>query len=140
VIDPVTGVKRALSGWTGFGGTPYIDFDDENRYALILDYRQDFEQARVAWGMNIATRAERTLFNVNELDVYDEPITYNGFIETTRWYGLKMRILAENLPNLSQRRDRTVFLGERGLSPVDFREIEVGKEGVRITVALSGSF
>jgi hypothetical protein len=140
VMDPVTGVKRALSGEKGFGGTPYIDFRNENRYALIMDYRQDLESARVAWGLNVGMRARRALYNVNELDIYDEGITYNAFIETTRWLGLKLRLVGENLPNLKQARDRTVYTGLRDLSPVDFREQEVGREGVRVTFAVSGSF
>lgn len=140
VIDPVTGEHRMLSGNSGFGGTPYIDFRDENRYAFLADYRQDFEAARVAWGINIGMRAARFLYKVNELDVYNEGISPNAFIETTRWFGVKMRFLAENLPNLSQKRDRTVFTGARSLSTVDFREVSVAHEGVRLTFLVSGSF
>jgi len=140
VTDPVTGERRMLSGNSGFGGTPYIDFRDENEYAFIADYRQDLEQARVAWGVNLGMRAQRPLYKVNELDVYDEGISVNAFVETTRWFGLKLRFLAENIPNLSQRRDRTSYAGIRNLSAVDFREISVGREGVRLTFLTSGSF
>jgi hypothetical protein len=129
-----------LSGNRGFGGTPYIDFRDENEYALIADYRQDLAQARVAWGVNMGMRAKRPLYKVNELDVYDEGTSVNAFVETTRWFGLKLRFLAENIPNLSQRRDRTSYAGLRNLSAVDFREISVGREGVRLTFLTSGSF
>lgn len=140
VIDPVTGEPRMLSGNSGFGGTPYIDFRDENRYALIVDYRQDFESARVAWGVNMGMRAGRDLYKVNELDNYDEGISLNAFIETTRWFGVKMRFLAENLPNLSQQRDRLAFTGARDQSVIDFRELTVGHEGIRLTFMTSGSF
>ena len=140
VIDPVTGEHRMLSGNSGFGGTPYIDFRDENKYAFIAEYRQDLDAAKVAWGAYIGMRAERQLYKVNELDAYDEGISLNTFIETTRWFGMKLRFLAENLPNLSQQRDRTAFTGARSLSPVDFREVSVGKEGVRLTFLMSGSF
>jgi hypothetical protein len=140
VTDPVTGQSRRLSGGSGFGGTPYIDFRDENEYAFIADYRQDLEEARVAWGVNMGMRAKRPLYKVNELDVYDEGISLNAFVETTRWFGLKLRFQAENMPNLSQRRDRTSYAGLRNLSAVDFREISVGREGVRLTFLTSGSF
>ena len=83
---------------------------------------------------------DRPLYKVNELDVYDENTALNTFIETTRWLGLKLRLVGENLTHLDQVRDRTVFTGRRGLSPVDFREVETGKEGIRLTVSLSGSF
>jgi outer membrane receptor protein involved in Fe transport len=140
VTDPVTGQSRRLSGGSGFGGTPYIDFRDENEYAFIADYRQDLEEARVAWGVNMGMRAKRPLYKVNELDVYDEGISLNAFVETTRWFGLKLRFQAENMPNLSQRRDRISYAGLRDLSAVDFREISVGREGVRLTFLTSGSF
>ena len=140
VTDPVTGARRMLSGNSGFGGTPYINFRDENEYAFIADYRQDLEQARVAWGVNLGMRAKRPLFKVTELDVYDEGTSVNAFVETTSWFGLKLRFIEENLPNLSQRRDRTSYMGLRDLSAVDFREISVGREGVRLTFLTSGSF
>jgi hypothetical protein len=85
-------------------------------------------------------RAKRPLYKVNELDVYDEGISLNAFVETTRWFGLKLRFQAENMPNLSQRRDRISYAGLRDLSAVDFREISVGREGVRLTFLTSGSF
>ncbi len=140
VIDPVTGNHRVLSGERGFGGTPYIAFENENRYALIMDYRQDFEEARIAWGLNVAKRAKREVFKVNELDIYDEGFAFNGFIETTRWMGVKLRLIGENLSNLKQDRNRIIYTGERDLFPVDVRENNIGREGVRITLAMSGSF
>jgi hypothetical protein len=140
VVDPVTGNNRALSGNKGFGGNPYISFNSENRYALIFDYRQDFEVAKVAWGMNIGMRDERTLYNVNELDVYDEGIALNSFIETTRWFGLKLRLIGENLTDLSQVRNRITYTEKRDLSAIGSRELSKEFEGVRITFAMSGSF
>ena len=143
VVDPVTGEDRVLSGRKGFSGfsrTTNNAFRDDNQYALIFDFRQDFEQAKFAWGWVIRARSERTLFNVNELDIYDEDVEMDAFIETTRWLGLKMRIIGENLTNAKQLRDRTVFLGERNLSFVDFRELEKDRDGIRMILQLSGSF
>jgi hypothetical protein len=140
VTDPVTGQHRSLSGRKGFGGNPYISFRDQNRYALIIDYRQDFQQARVAWGWNAGTRDKRILYKVSELDVYDESVALNAFVETTRWFNLKMRVVAENITNMSQVRDRSVYSGERAMSTVNFRELETGNEGFRLTYSLSGSF
>jgi len=140
VIDPVTGAQRVLSSEPAFNGTPYILYRNENRYAVIFDYRQDFESARVAWGVNVGLRAKRPLFKVNELDIYNEGVGLNAFIETTRWLGLKTRVVVENIATLTEIRDRIVFLAERSLSAIDFRELEKGQEGVRVTLSLSGSF
>jgi hypothetical protein len=143
VVDPVTGSNRVLSGNKGFSGfsrTSNNAFRGDYEYALIFDFRQDFVQAKVAWGWVVRGRSQRTLFNVNELDVYDEGIESDAFIETTRWLNLKIRIIGENLTNARQQRNRTVFLGERDLSLVDFLEIEKDRDGRRVILQISGSF
>lgn len=143
VIDPVTEQGRVLSGNKGFSGfsrTSNNAFRDDNEYSLIFDFRQDFEEARAAWGWVVRARSERTLFNVNELDVYDEGIEVDAFIETTRWFGTRMALIGENLTNARQARDRIVYFGERDLTPVDFTELEVDRDGVRIILQLSGNF
>ena len=138
VVDPVTLKERVLSAETGTRRP--LPFRGENKYAFTLDFRQDFEAARVAWGWDLRTRAERPLFKVNELDVHDEGEELNVFIETTRWFGMKIRLHGQNLLNLSLLRDRAVFVGQRGLSSVDFRELHDSVEGRRIIFSLSGSF
>ena len=56
---------------------------------------------------------------MDEYDVYDEETDLNAFIETTRWFGIKTRLSWMNILDLAQSRDRTVYVGERELSPVD---------------------
>jgi outer membrane receptor protein involved in Fe transport len=57
VTDPVTGNKRVLS-MVGRNARP-LALDLENEYAYTIDFRQDFEVARVAWGWTLTDRAER---------------------------------------------------------------------------------
>ncbi len=80
------------------------------------------------------------LFIVNELDVFDEGTELNAFIETTRWFGVKIRFSALNILDFSQTRDRTGYVGERDLSPVAFRELRTLTNGSRILLTLSGVF
>jgi len=138
VEDPVTFEQRVLSGETE--SRRPLPFHGENRYAFTLNFRQDFDAARVAWGWDLRTRAERPLFKVNELDIYDEGVELNIFMETTRWFAMKIRLQAENLLDLSQLRDRSVFVGERDLSPVEFRELHDSVDGRRVVLSLAGSF
>jgi hypothetical protein len=143
VVDPVTDQDRVLSGEKGFSGfsrTSNNAFRDDNKYAFRFDYRQDFEEDRVAWGWVVRTRSKRTIFNVNELDIYDEGVEVDAFIETTRWLGMKVSIIGENLTNATQLRERSVFEGRRELSLIDFREVEDDRDGVRITLQFSGNF
>ncbi len=141
VVDPVTGRDRVLSAQGG--NTAYRSLMTGNRnirYFLRLDYRQDFEASRTAWGWTVAERDERPLFKVDELDVYDDEYAVDMFIETTRWWGVKLRVLGENMLDFKEWRDRTVFDGARDLSPVDFREIRHRRNGRKLTLSVSGSF
>ena len=139
VVDPVTGADRVLSA----GEIDYENFSifgNDNEYALTIDYRQDFEAAGMAWGWDISIQAERPLFKVNELDISEEGVGLNSFIETTRWLGMKVRLELNNLLDSTESRDRTIFTGARVLSSVARRQLEEGKDGREVVLSLSGSF
>jgi len=141
VTDPVTGENRILSGEGGQGGYRTLaNRNKNNRYFVQIDYRQDLEAERVAWGWVVVERAERPLFKVNELDVYNEGFAIDAFVETTRWLGIKIRLSAENVLDDIQKRDRTFYTGERDLSPLDFRLLSERYIGRRISLSLSGNF
>lgn len=138
VVDPVTGNNRVLSLQGGSGGG--IRFRNENRYAWFVEYRQDFQNAGVSWGWNMIERAERFLFKVNELEVFNEGMDINVFIETSRWFGVKMRITGENLLNFQEQRDRSIYLEERELSPLDSIQLRRRTRGAQLFFTVSGSF
>jgi hypothetical protein len=143
VTDPVTGSARKLTGRSEHQGPPNFMFTRDNNNDLIVDlaFRQDFQDAQVAWGWDIADRSERTWFKVNELNVYDEDgVEMNIFVETTRWLGVKIRLEASNLDDFVETRDRTLYTGRRGLSPVLRRELTNRTEGRRLTLTVSGAF
>jgi hypothetical protein len=138
VTDPVTGNDRVLSG-VGNPSKP-LTFEGEHRYAFAVGFRQDLEESRIAWGWDVRNRAEGQLFKVNELDVRDEGTELNVFLETTRWLGLKINLSGNNLLDLEQLRHRTIYVGERELTPIDRRELTDRTDGRRIVLTVSGSF
>jgi len=138
VVDPVTAQKRVLSSSGGFRSD--VVFRDENNHAYAVYYRQDFEAARVSWGMGLAKRAKRPVFKVNELDIFDDGFDLTAFIETTRWFGVNIKIEGQNLLNNIQNRDRTVYMGQRELSPITRRDIRIGDNGGRLFLIVSGTF
>ncbi len=144
VMDLVTGENRVLSGKNTLGtavAIPFRDNSDEYKYIYDIAFRQDFTAAQVAWGWDIADRAERILFKVNELDRIDERgLEFNAFVETTRWGGIKVRLDAENILNLAEGRNRTIYTGLRNLSDVARQEIRDRAKGHRLTLLFSGSF
>jgi hypothetical protein len=138
VTDPVTGFERELSG-EAEDGKPLV-FDVENRFVYAVNFRQDLEGPRFAWGGNVRRRGDRTAFRVNELVVYGDGLEFNLFVESTRWLGLKLRLEAANLTDFGQKRERILFAGERGLTPVDAIELQNITDGRRVVLSASGSY
>ena len=138
VVDPVTGSDRVLSGRGNFDKP--LSLDDQNRYAFALNFRQDFEAQRLAWGWELRKRGKRFEYRVNELVEYEDGLEANVFVEATRWWGLKMRLTAQNLTDFNQYRYRTIYTGERELSPLDVVEVRDRTDGIRVLLTLSGSF
>ena len=142
VTDPVTGRTRILSAaQVGFGGPPQVRFaDNGSRYIYDIAYRQDLEQLDMSWGVDFAMQSSRPQFKVNELEVYDEGTEINAFVETTRWFGIKLRLEGNNLLDYSEIRNRTIYAGERDLTPVASQIDRDRMAGRRIKLVLSGSF
>jgi hypothetical protein len=112
----------------------------ENDYVYSIDYRQDFELARVAWGFTLTERSEMPRFRVNELEIYDEGRSVNGFIETTRWLGIKIHFFAENILDFADTRERRIFSAERGLSPLQSITYRDQTRGPRVFLIFSGTY
>ncbi len=140
VEDPVTGEDRVFTSRRRFGRLFPLAFRVENQYAITVDFRQDFEEARVAWGWDVRTRGERPIFRVDELDIGDDGTEFNAFIETTRWFDLKIHFVAGNILDAPETRDRTVYVAERDLSPVERQEIRSRIRGFRVDLTVNGNF
>ena len=138
VVDPVTGEDRVLSVGSLSAGP--VVFEVENEYAYTIDYRQDIQGRQMAWGWGVWERAKQLQFKVNELEVYDEGVEFRVFVEATRWRGVKVRLDAENLLDFADIRDRTIFTGERDVSPLDSRQFRDRTRGLRLQLTISGSF
>jgi len=141
VVDPVTGGKRILSGQSGLGSYRTLSTRNQNnKYFVSVSYRQDFAASRVAWGWEVAERAERPLFKVNELDVYNEGFAIDAFVESTRWLGIKIRLSVDNMLDGVQTRKRTFFTGKRDLSPLQNSLLTERLIGRRMSLSVTGSF
>ncbi len=141
VTDPVTGNQRVLSSNSQFGvPSDFAYLRNENKFALAVDFRQDFEVSRIAWGWSLQTRTRRPFYRVNELEALNESAEVNTFVEITRWFGIKVRFEINRLFDVIDSRDRTLYTVRRDLSPVD-GFIERRRDGGReLVLRLSGTF
>ncbi len=141
VVDPVTGEDRVLTATAVPDGNNTVSiFDHDNEYVVVVDFRQDFEEARIAWGTDVTLQADVRQFKVNEYDLRQREPDINLFVETTRWFGMKVRVEFNNVLDLHKDRVRTIYTGQRGLSPVLRRQIQDRTDGREIGLSLSGSF
>ena len=140
VNDPVTGNDRELSVDSARIQTRFPFDDVDVSYIAQADFRQDLESTRVSWGFSAISRAERRLYKVNELDIYDEGILVNPFVETTRWLGLKIQLRVIDLLAHNKTRERTIYSAERGLSPVERIEVTDINRGKQFELVFIGSF
>jgi hypothetical protein len=138
VTDPITGEHRELSQVTNPFRLDFFSLD--TRYAYTVDFRQDFDTARMAWGFDIQQRGERPQYKVNELDIRDNQVQFDAFFETTRFWGIKMRVDYENIFDLEEERRRTIYVAERDLTPVASRELRNVGGGPRVFFTVSGSY
>ncbi|MBS3743468.1 MAG: TonB-dependent receptor [Wenzhouxiangellaceae bacterium] len=126
VTDPVTGADRRFSG--------------QRSYALEGELRQDLVDIGWAWGIESDYVDRAVRFELDELDIDDRGVDVEAFIETTRYFGVKMQLTIQNLLNREFLRDRTVFDGPRGSSPVQFREVRDLRRGRSVRLSVSGAF
>jgi len=126
VTDPVTGKSRRFSG--------------QRFFALEGKLRQDLMAAGWAWGIESDYQDRATGYELDEVDISERGIDVEAFVETTRYFGVKMQLTAQNLLDRQFLRDRSVFAGPRDSSPVDFREIRDLRRGRSVLLTISGSF
>jgi len=126
VTDPVTELDRELTG--------------ERDFSVDIAFREDFQRARVAWGWAFELRGDRQFFGVDELDRRDRGVDLEAFVETTRWFGVKMRATLQNILDRDFIRDRRVFEGRRGIAPQGFREFRDRRRGRSLIFEITGTF
>ncbi|NNE38367.1 MAG: hypothetical protein HKN08_08690 [Gammaproteobacteria bacterium] len=137
VVDPVTGNDRVLSH-LGSTFNP-TNLNIENTFAYSIDFRHDIESERISWGWALSERDDIQRFRVNELETLGEKLHLNAFIETTRWYGIKIAFFAENILDMPDTRSRNRFVGERDLTPLDTLEFRDQTRGPRVFLTFSGT-
>ncbi|NNE38952.1 MAG: TonB-dependent receptor [Gammaproteobacteria bacterium] len=139
VTDPVTGDKRVLSSQGRLSSRiPYNDIDV--KYIASVVFRQDFEAQQLAWGWNLIARDARPLFKVDELDIFDEGTIIGAFVESTRWFGLKMTLGVKDILDEQKVRTRTIYTGRRELSALRRTEITDVTRGRQFEFTVTGSF
>lgn len=125
--DPFTGEQRQ---WRGF----------VTRQAFI-SLRHDIPGSDIAWGAETSHNHVKPRYRSNEVDrSWEGPWFASLFVEHKDVFGLTVRADAGNLLNARSRRERTVYTGLRGASPVAFRESRDRLIGPIFSLSVRGNF
>lgn len=123
--DPITRARRVVTGLTN----PDID----------IDFRQDLTEARVAWGVTFEPAARTTSVFANETIIDRRGRRLTTFAETTRFFGVKMRLEASNLFQTRFPRDRQLFAPDRSGTFIGSEELD-RERGEFVTFTISDQF
>lgn len=125
--DPFTGEKRQWNGFTDM--------------LVEIDLRHDIAGTDWAWGANGEYGHYQPNYRRNQSDkVWEGPIFANVFVEHKNVMGLTVRATVANVLNARSKRDRTVYTGVRGESPVDFVEQRDRLIGPMFALSVRGKF
>lgn len=81
---------------------------------LKIDFRHDIPKAKVSWGLSYQSSFTDTGFLVNEIQTFEGNNRYEAFIETTRFFGMKMIFRVLNFNTGKFTRSRFIFEEDRG--------------------------
>ena len=127
LTDPFTGEKRQ---WSGFTDT-----------LIELNLRHDIPGSDWAYGSGLSYSHGQPRFRRNSTDrIYEGPVFLNFFVENKNVLGLTMLAGIEAINNPRSKRDRTVFTGLRGASPIAFVEKRDRLIGPIFFYSIKGTF
>ena len=127
LVDPFTGEARQ---WSGFN----------NRQAN-LNLRHDVPGSQWAWGMGANHNNNLPRYRSNQSDRgWEGPWFVSAFVEHKDVLGLTVRGRVGNILGARNYRERIVYTGLRGESPVDFAELRDRRIGPVFTLTVRGNF
>jgi len=125
--DPFTGEKRQ---WSGFTDT-----------LAELNFRQDIPGSDWAYGASVSYTHTQPRYRRTSVDhAYEGPVFAGFFVENKNVFGLTMTAGMDAINNPRSKRDRTVYTGLRGASPISFIEQRDRLIGPIFYYGLKGTF
>lgn len=125
--DPFTGEKRQ---WSGFTDT-----------VVELGFRQDIPSSDWAYGGDMSYSHSQPRYRRTSTDrVYEGPTFASFFVENKNVFGLTVRAEMNNFNNARSKRDRVVYTGLRGASPIAFVEKRDRLIGPIFAFSVKGTF
>lgn len=106
--------------WTSFFDTiigEERNISNRNLRKLDFRFRQDFVREKFAWGLSLDGRFEEPNFFVDEVNFFRGNDRFTAFIETIRYFGVKIRLEFEDINGARFESDRFFFNPTRADAP-----------------------
>lgn len=126
VTDPVTGEQRILS-----------DFEE---WEYRIAFRQDLKASNLAWGLVYFADDFREFYGLDEFSAFGNEYRWSFFAEKRFGEGMKIRLDLENFNHSGEARQRIVYAGRRGESPILFQEMRDTEYARRVFLTFSKTF
>ncbi|MEM8489422.1 MAG: TonB-dependent receptor [Pseudomonadota bacterium] len=123
--DPFTGQDRDLS--------------NVESPTVFAEFRQDLTAHRVSWGASYRAALDNQVFFADEESFSTEGETYRLFVETTRYFGLRINLALRNIGGRSRDRERRFFAPSRA-GVFTGTELINRERGMFATITVSGQF
>ncbi len=125
VTDPVTGLDR--------------DFSFREKRFYEIEFRQDLTDQKISWGWELGNATDEFGFGLDEVTAFGRDLEFDAFIETTVIKGVKIEFRVNDILNVTNTRDRTVFDGSRAAGIPLFREFRSNQNGGAWRLNFSGT-
>jgi hypothetical protein len=116
-------------------------FSNERPRSIEVDFRKELPSLRSATGFRYFEENDSQFFGVDEFVRQDNNNSrVSVFWETTLPFGVKVRGEMNNVFNIKEPRQRTVFNGSRALGNILFIEDQIRTQGREFFLTISGVF
>lgn len=127
VNDPLTGEPRKIRG--------------DSDYWWGVDFRQDFTDAQISWGVELRDRGQRSSFRLDEIRNNENTAPRaEVFVETTRFFGVTTRVQVENIADRRDRRERIFYDAPRDIGMINAIERREKGSGLFYRFIVRGTF
>lgn len=123
--DPITGRTRDITELR----TPEIE----------VNFRQDLTDLELAWGVGYEAPYDVAFFFADEIDAGSPEAGWTGFVETTRFFGVKAQLEVRNIGGRDFPRERLFFDPNRA-GAFAGSEIQDRRRGEFIKLTISNQF
>ncbi len=123
--DPIIGKNRNINNYT--------------HNWLTFQLRQDLVDSRFAWGIEYRGIFTNTNYTVNERVTFRGNDRFKAFVETSKYWGVKIQLEVNHLNTGDYTRSRFIHSGNRG-EPLDRTQVAYRHREPEFKLSVSGTF